>query len=84
MNINKEGAGRTVVREEEDGHVGVPAGAGGGDVNHESDGDGSKQTPGTPPDAVTPEVTTSSSQPVQSLAAEVAAAALLERKQPPA
>ena len=66
-----------------DGHVGVPAGAGGGDINPESDGDGSKQTPGTPPDAVTPEVTTSS-QPVQSLAAELATAAQLDGEQPPA
>ena len=58
MNINKEGDNSEGVREEEEGHFGTPAGAGGGDKNHPSDGDGSKQI-GTPPDAGTPEVTTS-------------------------
>ena len=61
INIDKEGAGRTIVRELEHGHIIVPAGAGGGVTNHESDGDGSKQILGTPPDAGTPGVTTSPS-----------------------
>ena len=56
VNIDKEGAGRTIVREEDDGHIGVPAGAGGGGTNHKTDGDGSKQILGTPPDAGTPKV----------------------------
>ena len=72
-----------------------PAEEGGSEGNHESDGDGSKLTPGTPPDAATAEVITSPlgagtakvttpAKQVQSLADEFAAPALLDRDQPPA
>ena len=57
LNINKGGANSEAVREKDEEHYGNPAGAGGGDTNHHSDGDESDQI-GTPPDAGTPKVPT--------------------------